>query len=180
MKNTLKNFVGGRQYIAKCAALCVAPLLALASFAHADSYSSNSVPLLPKYQEECAACHIAYVPAMLPAASWSRLMGGLNKHYGADASLDEATVRELSVWLKTNSGTYKRVSEEPPQDRITQSAWFVRKHRKVDAPVWQLVSVKSAANCAACHTRAAQGRYNESELQYPQGLDVRSRRAWSD
>jgi hypothetical protein len=107
-------------------------------------------------------------------------MGSLNKHYGTDASLDEATVRELSLWLKANAGTYKRVREEPPQDRITQAAWFVRKHRKVDTAVWQLASVKSAANCAACHTGAAQSRYNESELKYPQGLAARSRRAWAD
>jgi Dihaem cytochrome c len=180
MKNRLNNFTRRRQCVAKCAALCVAPLLALAGLAHADSYSSARVPLLPKYQEECAACHIAYVPGMLPAASWSRLMGGLSKHYGTDASLDEATVRELSGWLKANAGTYKRVSEAPPQDRITQSTWFVREHRKVDAPVWQLASVKSAANCAACHTGAAQGCYNESELKYPQGLDARSRCAWAD
>ena len=159
--------------------ICAA-LLSLAGLAHADSGGGPRVPLLPKYQEECAACHIAYPPGMLPAPSWNRLMGSLNKHYGTDASLDEATVRELSLWLKSNAGTYKRVSEEPPQDRITQSAWFVRKHRKVEATVCQLASVKSAANCAACHTGAAQGRYNEFELKYPPGLDARSRRAWSD
>ena len=123
---------------------------------------------------------MAYPPGMLPAASWQRMMSGLDKHYGTDASLDAATVRQLNQWLQAHAGTYKRVSEEPPLDRITQSAWFVRKHRKVDALVWQLASVKSAANCAACHTGAAQGRYNESELKYPPGLDARSRRAWSD
>jgi mono/diheme cytochrome c family protein len=138
------------------------------------------VPLLPKYQQECSACHIAYPAGMLPAASWARMMGSLNKHYGTDASLDEASVREISGWLKVNAGTYKRVSEEPPQDRITRSAWFVRKHRKLDDTVWKLASVKSAANCAACHTGADKGVYNESDLKFPAGLDARYRRNWSD
>lgn len=180
MKNKRFAHIQFAQLAIKLGAFCAASMLAFAGLAYADSDGGPRVPLLPKYQEECAECHIAYPPGMLPAPSWSRQMGSLNKHYGVDASLDEATVRELSLWLKSNAGTYKRVSEEPPLDRITQSAWFVRKHRKVDTAVWQLASVKSAVNCAACHTGAAQGRYNESELNYPSGLDARSRRAWSD
>lgn len=148
------------------AAMLLAAVLAAAS--HAESSGSTAAPL-PKYQQECAACHIAYPPGMLPAASWQHLMGTLTKHYGTDASLDEASVRELSAWLKTNAGTYKRVSEEPPQDRITKSAWFLRKHRdgEVPADVWKRASVGSASNCAACHTNAAKGNFNEHEIRIP-------------
>ena len=42
------------------------------------------------------------------------------------------------------------------------------------------VSVKSAANCAACHTRASQGQYDDDNLRVPPGLDARLRRAWTD
>ena len=126
------------------------------------------VPLLPKYQQECAACHLAYPPGMLPAASWKRVMATLPKHYGTDASLHAATVKELSMWLNANAGTYKRVSEEPPQDRITTSAWFERKHREVAAPIWKRVAVGSRANCAACHTRADKGDFNEDNIRIPQ------------
>ena len=156
-------------------------LLAATTLTAAQADSKRAVvPPLPKYQQECAACHIAYPPGLLPATSWARMMGSLDKHYGADASLDEASVREIGGWLKVHAGTYKRVSEEPPQDRITKSAWFVREHRKLDAPVWQHASVKSAANCAACHTRAEQGDFNDSGLKFPAGLDARYRRSWSD
>jgi len=153
---------------------------ALLSFGvSADSRVPVPAPL-PKFQQECAACHIAYPPGMLPAASWRHLMGALDKHYGADASLDEASAREISTWLQANAGTYKRVSEPPPQDRITQSAWFVRKHREVDAQIWKQAAVKSAANCAACHSAAAKGSFRESEIQFPKGLDARFRRNWED
>ncbi len=136
--------------------------------AHADSAGTAVAPL-PKYQQECASCHLAYPAGMLPAASWTHLMGSLTKHYGTDASLDEASVREISGWLKANAGTYKRVSEAPPQDRITKSAWFLRKHRdgEVPAGVWARASVGSASNCVACHGGAAQGNFNERDIKIP-------------
>ena len=154
-------------------------LLTCGVAAQADAGRAR-MPLLPKYQQECAACHMAYPPGMLPVASWRRLMGSLDKHYGTDASLDEAGVRDVANWLQANAGTYKRVSEEPPQDRISRSAWFVRKHREVEPAIWQQAAVKSAANCAACHTRADQGSFRESEITFPQGLDARFRRTWPD
>ena len=139
--------------------------------AQADDHGRQgpSVPPSPNYLQECAACHIAYPVGMLPAASWHHLMGTLNKHYGTDASLDATSQREISDWLKANAGTYKRVSEAPPQDRITQSAWFLRKHRdgEVPAGVWKRASVGSPANCAACHPQAAQGRFSERDIRIP-------------
>jgi Dihaem cytochrome c len=134
----------------------------------------------PAYTQECGACHTAYPPALLPARSWQRLMGGLDRHYGSDATLDAKTLAQLDGWLQQHAGTYKRVAEEPPQDRITRSAWFERKHRQIDAAVWRLPSVKSAANCAACHGGAERGRFDDDELRLPEGLDARQRRAWND
>lgn len=148
--------------------LAALAVLALASSAWADGEGRAArVPLNPKYQQECAACHLAYPPGMLPAASWQRLMTQLPQHFGSDASLDPATLKELSAWLGANAGSYKRVREEPPQDRITRSAWFVRKHDEVAAATWKLPAVKSAANCAACHTRADQGDFNERYVRIP-------------
>lgn len=125
------------------------------------------VPLAPKYQQECSACHVAYPPGLLPAASWRRVMDNLPRHYGADASLDAATAKELSAWLAANAGTYKRVREQPPEDRITRSAWFVRKHDEVPASTWKLPAVKSPANCSACHRQAEQGDFNERNVHIP-------------
>ena len=160
--------------------LAVTAGLTVLSAAHADSGR-----LLPRnqpaaYTQECAACHTAYPPGMLPARSWQRIMTGLDRHYGTDASLDVATVEQIGTWLQANAGTYKRVAEEPSQDRITRSAWFERKHRNIEPAVWKLPSVKSAANCAACHTEADKGDYDDDNLRFPAGLDARYRRAWND
>lgn len=143
-------------------------LIAASHAAHADDdRRRTAVPLLPAYAQECAACHVAYPPGMLPSASWRRLLNDLPRHYGTDASLDPATVKELATWLSANAGTYKRVRETPPEDRITKSAWFIRKHDEVPAAVWQRPAVKSAANCTACHTQAAQGDFNEHSVRIP-------------
>ena len=143
-------------------------MTALVSAAHAEGGKRmQSTPLSPMYQQECAACHTAYPPGMLPAASWNRVMNNLNRHYGADASLDPATVKTLSTWIAANAGTYKRVGEEPFQDRITLSEWFIRKHREVSKPTWKLPAVKSAANCTACHKQAEQGDFNEHNVRIP-------------
>ena len=163
-------------------ALWIATTLGLAAWstAHADSDRLSPRQIPAAYTQECAACHTAYPPGLLPARSWQRIMSGLNKHYGTDASLDAATVQQLGTWLQANAGTYKRVNEEPPQDRITRSAWFERKHRQLDAAVWTHASVKSAANCAACHTGADRGDFDDDNLRFPAGLDARYRRAWRD
>lgn len=126
--------------------------------------------LTAAYKAECAACHVAYPPALLPAESWQRLMGGLDKHFGVDASLDAATTQAIGDWLASRAGTYRKVQRErtaPPQDRITRSAWFVREHDEVPRATWQRADVRSPANCSACHRQADQGLYDEHDIRIP-------------
>ncbi|PUE08107.1 cytochrome C [Limnohabitans sp. T6-20] len=119
------------------------------------------------YKQECAACHMAYPPGLLPAASWRRILHGLDRHYGSDAAMEPAQVQQIGAWLQANAGTYKRVREEPADDRITRSAWFVRKHREVESSVWKRASIKSAAQCSACHTQADAGNFDEHQVRIP-------------
>ncbi len=142
-------------------------LLGAATLARADLPPQ---PLLPAYKAECSACHVAYPPALLPADSWKRLMGGLDRHFGTDASLDPATAKAIAAWLEANAGTYRKVRREgaaPPEDRITRAAWFRREHDEVPAATWKRADVKSPANCAACHTQADQGDFSERQLRVP-------------
>ncbi len=151
----------------KIAAACLlGAALALAGAARAEDHGARA-PLLPRYQQECGACHTPYAPALLPAASWQRLMAGLPRHFGTDASLDAATQAELGRWLQANAGSGKRAREAPPGDRITRSAWFGRDHREVPAAVWQRPAVHGPANCSACHPAANDGRFNEHDVRIP-------------
>lgn len=148
----------------------MAMLLCSLGKAQAGSQDFRPAQALPAYGQECAACHVAYPPAMLPAESWQRIMADLSRHYGADASLDADQVQVIGSWLKGQAGTYRKVRSAPPQDRITRSDWFVREHREVAPEVWRLASVKSPAQCSACHTQADQGRFNERGLRVPAGM----------
>ena len=156
---------GKRYRIARRVMLSLA-ISAVSTWASASEHERR-VDLLKAYQQECSACHTAYSPAMLPAASWQRIMSGLDRHYGVDASLDGKTVTEVSRWLLDHAGTSRKVSAAPPEDRITRSAWFEREHRKVSDAVWKRASVGSRAQCAACHTRADQGDYDEDHVRIP-------------
>lgn len=143
--------------------------IGLAASAYADRGTMMG-PIPAKVEQECASCHMVYPPGMLPAASWQRIFAGLDKHYGTDASLDAKTAKEVGDWFISQGGTYKRVNpqDKPAQDRITQSAWFVRKHREVAASVWQRPSIKSASNCTACHGQGAiKGVFEEDFVRIP-------------
>jgi hypothetical protein len=142
-------------------------VLALAPAWAGDSGTAPS-PLAPTYRQECASCHVAYPPGMLPPASWQRILANLPNHFGTDASLDAATVKQLSTWLVANATSARRAqAPPPPQDRITRSAWFIREHDEVPAGVWKSPAVKSPANCAACHAQADQGDFNEHRVRIP-------------
>lgn len=145
---------------------------------HARAAMPATVP--KAYTQECASCHTAYPPGMLPAASWQRIMNGLSHHYGTDASIDPANVRLLAGWLRQNAGTDRRTATPPPQDRITRTAWFEHKHREIPAGVWRLASVKSPANCTACHRGAERGVFSEHDLRVPAGMTPAQQRAFYD
>ena len=140
---------------------------AIAPLAHAGDHARLATPLLPAYKQECAACHVAYPPGLLPPASWARVMSTLPHHYGTDASLDAPTVTAISTWLAANAGSGRRGGEPPPEDRITRAAWFVRKHDEVPAAAWKRAAIKSPSNCAACHTGAEQGDFDEHRVRIP-------------
>lgn len=134
----------------------------------ADSTAGLQAPSNPMYRQECGSCHLAYPPGLLAEASWGRLMQDLSRHFGADASLSPGEQQALSRYLKANAGTYKKVQEAPPQDRITRSTWFTREHRKVPTAVWSRPSVGSPAHCVACHRQADQGDFDEHRVRIPQ------------
>jgi hypothetical protein len=145
--------------------------------ARADGGGDDLMPRLthPAWQQEC--CHLAYSPALLPRASWQRLMRGLEKHFGENASLDPATQADILRFLETNaadSGTSRmgnkvmqRMGANEAPLRITETRWFVRKHDEVPRATWSRKSVGSAANCTACHQQAEKGVFSEDAVRIP-------------
>lgn len=132
-----------------------------------EQQQARSVTPLPKYRQECAACHLAYPPGMLPADSWRRILNNLDHHFGTNASLDPASVKQLEGWLTGHAANAGRAANAPPEDRITRTSWFMAAHDEVPATTWRRPAIKSASNCAACHTQADQGNFDERYIRIP-------------
>lgn len=149
-------------------ALALLPIVAAANGKYGGE--DRGKPLQPaqvnaKWQQECSACHIAYAPGLLPAASWRKLMSGLDKHFGDDASLTAQENREITAFLVNNASN--RWSANTAPLRISETQWFKSKHREFPSEVWKRASVKSAANCQACHIEAAKADFDEHRVRIP-------------
>ncbi len=117
------------------------------------------------YLAECGSCHTAYPPNMLPAESWSALLGGLNDHFGQNAELDAATSKQLEDFLRANAARSDGASKPPL--RITTLPWWRREHDEVPAGVYARKAVMTRSNCGACHPGANEGDFGEHKVKIP-------------
>lgn len=127
------------------------------------------------YSRECGACHYPPNPSLLPAASWVGLMTNLADHFGDNASLDQQTTRELTMWLVANAAEtwdtesanrFRLVAREDPF-RVTATPYWVRKHSGIPSSVFASPPVRSKVNCNACHSDAETGRYDDQAIKMP-------------
>ncbi len=134
------------------------------------AYAAGEKPATPqaKWEAECGSCHLAYPARFLNADTWQRLMDGLDKHFGDNASLDPATTREITDYLKRNASS--GANRGSKSMRISDTSWFAREHHEVSSRAWTDPRVKSPANCTACHIEAARGNWSERGVRMPSGL----------
>lgn len=121
------------------------------------------------YTKECGACHFAYQPEFLPKSSWDKTMKSLNNHFGTDASLDPADHKTIRNYLASHASRYDRMTGMGGEIaiRISETSNFKHEHREIPKKMVTQADVKSFANCAACHTKAASGSYREREVRIP-------------
>jgi len=139
----------------------------LATAASAPAAEHRYTATNQTWQTECAACHIAYPPQLLPGSAWKRMLDGLDRHFGTDASLSPAAVSEIGRFLQANGARGKRAAQGEGTLRVTETAWFTRKHDEVPARTWRHADVRSPSNCSACHRQAEQGDFSERSVRIP-------------
>ncbi len=132
----------------------------------------------PLYKEECGSCHMAYPPGLLPASSWTKVMSGLEDHFGDNAEIDDETYQSISRFLLANSADqsdYRRsrkfsqsINSNAMLIRISDIPYFKHEHDEIPQ---RMVSanpeVKSFSQCDACHANAEQGLFSEHEVRIP-------------
>ncbi len=132
-----------------------------------DNRSKQSMPATVEatWHSECSGCHDAYAPGLLPAASWKKVMSGLDKHFGTDASLPAPETEKIAAFLEKHASNRWGSSAAPL--RITESQWWKSRHGEVRLAVWNRPAVKSRSNCSACHQGANQGDFDEDHVHIP-------------
>jgi nitrate/TMAO reductase-like tetraheme cytochrome c subunit len=95
-------------------------------------------------------------------------MSGLDKHFEVDAALTPQEATEITNFLVKNASNRWTATTAPL--RITDSKWFKAKHsaKEVAPAVWKRASVKTPANCMACHSGAEKGNFDEKSIKIPQ------------
>jgi hypothetical protein len=134
---------------------------------HGSHRRSGRAPAIdPTYAKECGSCHVAYPPGMLPAASWRGIMAGLDRHFGQDAALEPDVAASIERWLVASAQGGTRTAAGAPL-RITALPWFVDEHDEVPAGAVARPSIRSMANCAACHPGAESWDFDEDRAKIP-------------
>lgn len=141
-------------------------LAVLTGAVHADGGRLN-VPANATWREECGSCHIAYPPQLLSKQNWQQLMGGLDKHFGANAALESKEQQEISAFLQRHGASSERYVTNIM--RISDTPWFKREHREVSRATWADPAVKSRSNCTSCHVNAERGDWSERGIRVPGG-----------
>jgi mono/diheme cytochrome c family protein len=128
------------------------------------------------YKQECSSCHFLYLPGLLPARSWQKIMNETDKHFGENLALDEKTKAEIQSFLTANSaekvntewaGKVLSSSGSGTPARITEVPYIVKEHRKIKEEVFKRKSIASRSNCGACHQQGAQGNFEEDAVSIP-------------
>lgn len=131
------------------------------------------------YARECSACHWAFHPSLMPAASWRALTANLKNHFGEDASLSPAVQASISDWLAANASEtwdtkaanlLRTVNPAKPYE-ITATPFWVRRHREIPDAIFKSHAVGSKINCDACHRDAASGGFHIDQIDIPEGAE---------
>ncbi|MBD2356280.1 cytochrome C [Tolypothrix sp. FACHB-123] len=99
------------------------------------------------YIENCATCHIALPPAVLPSQTWKNLLED-SQHYGAQLQPLIDPPRIL-VWRYLQFFSRAQRKDEETPYRVKDSRYFKALHPKVKLP--QPVQINS---CVSCHPSA--------------------------
>ena len=130
----------------------------------------------PVFKEQCGECHFAYQPELLPSASWMKILGNLDDHFGDAVELDEDAKRIISDYLKSNGAEkssaviavkiMRSLHNQIPL-RITDTPYIIDKHHEISAQILNRESIGSLSNCTACHMTAENGNYDEDAVRIP-------------
>lgn len=140
-------------------------------------FTGKKLPDNKQWRDECGACHAVFYPALLPARSWQKMMTEQSQHFGTDLGFDDATTHTILKFMVDNAAENHaveaafKIEQSIPKDatplRITETPYWINKHREIAASDWANPLVKSKSNCAACHSDADDGWFEDAAMHIP-------------
>lgn len=128
-----------------------------------------------EYLDNCGACHFAYQPGLLPSGSWTKILNSRQDHFGEDIDIDPESIKSIEAYLNANAADrsssklsariMKSLGTQTPT-RITDIPFIQRKHGR-GCKKAGVKSIEPASNCAACHTTAEKGLYDDDYVSIP-------------
>ena len=147
----------------------------IAHFSMQPAIGMPSTALTASYARECGACHTPHHPSLAPAATWHGIVGGLDEHFGDNASLAPEIAAEIGAYLSANAAErwdspaanllLQPAAAEPL--RITATAGWRHIHRGVAETTFAIKAVGGRVNCANCHRDADSGRFAPRAISIP-------------
>lgn len=138
---------------------------------HAAAFVANDA-----YVATCGGCHWAYVPQLLPRASWEKILAQPEDHFGTSLALARQDTSVLSGYLSENAADatslklgrkiLHSLNGAAPR-RISEIPYILHKHRGIPPAVFSRKSINSLANCIACHPSAASARFDDDSVSIP-------------
>lgn len=131
----------------------------------------------PLWREECGGCHLAFHPSLLPARSWRLIMAGQGQHFGTNLALDAPTATAILAFMTRNAAENssgeaafkinRSIAPGVTPLRITETPYWLEKHREIGRSDWQSPLVQSKSHCAACHLDAVAGTFEDAAMRIP-------------
>jgi len=140
-------------------------------------FVGKQLPDDKQWRDECGACHAVFYPALLPARSWQKMMTEQGQHFGTDLGFDATTTAAILKFLVDNAAEKHaveaafKIEQSIPKDatplRVTETPYWINKHREIAATDWANPLVQSKSNCAACHSDADDGWFEDAAMHIP-------------
>ena len=112
------------------------------------------------YLENCASCHIAIPPEVLPSETWRRLLLEPQEHYGAKL---EPMIGPALVVMWDYLRTFSRPNQEKESIpyRVAESRFFKALHPRVKFP-----QPAKIGSCVTCHPGVPQFNYRSLTAEW--------------
>ena len=140
-------------------------------------YVGRQLPDNNTWRDSCGGCHGPFHPTLLPARSWTAHLDRPDNHFGLSWQFDAKNLAEIRAFLQQNSAetgmteAAYRINKSIPADvtplRITETAFWIEKHGRIDNRTWSNSAVGSKSNCQACHRDAEYGTYDDAAIRLP-------------